>query len=382
MRTAFPKEPAKRGSEQKDITTKETINMKFNEKEQNYIITAPPAPRSRLHLVNGGANRGARLNAPAIRDFNATSERAEIAVTYADVLPGRAAAMVKEAEGLGITATAFEGKVEDLVKTSGDTTSPIVLNVDRASAIAGVLRDPATASHPILAYLLLRLPSNRLWAIRIVLTPAETSLRDDAARFFECIARVSERNTSNAIVGETADPAHRLLEPKIREWFSEHTKKNLEKIAAAVEPASCAFEVTMSGSETLPLFIVAKDAWSDAAALAEAVLADPQFPIRKGTQFVVAEIVGDELRFHAVRRRTDDRVTVSGVEVVTRASLEARQRADAARIESERQAEMRASEDAERTRATTEALARAAVVALASAARETVSRRNPVATTD
>jgi hypothetical protein len=356
--------------------------MSYDPKQQSYVISAPPPPKPTIRVVNGGSHRGAMANAPALADFNKLSERAEIHVVYADVLPGRAAAMVKEAQRLGLTAEAYEGKVEDLVKTTGHGSSPIILNVDRASAIAAALSDPATASHPILGYLLLRLPSNQLWAVRFVLTPEEATLREEVVKFFTTVAGVSERNTSSAVVGDIADPAHRLVEPQIRAWFAEHTKKNLEKIAAGVEPATAAVEVTMNGVDTLPLFIVAGDSWAEPAALAEAVLANPQFPIRRQSQFVVAELVEGALRFHAVRRRSDDKVTVGGVEVVDRASVDARDRLDAQRAEAEQRAVVARAEDAERSRAMAEALAQAAVRALTSASRETVSRRNPVATTD
>ena len=100
--------------------------------------------------------------------------------------------------------------------------------------------------------------------------------------------------------------------------------------------------------------------WSDPGELAERVLASPASPIRRGVRFVVAEVVrGQGIRLHDVWYRTDERVSVGGVEVVDRATLD---RA----VEDARAAEQR----------------RQAALALARAERETLSRRNPVWTTD
>jgi hypothetical protein len=80
-------------------------------------------------------------------------------------------------------------------------------------------------------------------------------------------------------------------------------------------------------------------------------------------QFVLAEVTPEGIRFHEVRRRTDDRVTVGGAEVVDRAAVEARAEAQAQLVRREEER-------------------RVAREALAKATRETLSRRNPVMTTD
>jgi hypothetical protein len=330
---------------------------------QPYVIEPAPAPRQTIAALNGGANRGARGNIRAYADFNRTSTRAVIEPIYVDPLPGRAEALKDEALLQGIVARSIEGRLEDIVLArDASANEPVILNLDRASAIAKVLSDTRASGRTTLGYLLLKLPSGRLWGIRFVLEPHDAEARAAAIAFFVRLAEVSERNRSEAILGEGADPAHTLLEPKIRQWFAEHTTANLAKILAGVEPASNTFEIT-DGDTTRALVIVASETWSDPLELAGRVVANPSVPIRKGTQFVVAEVTRDGIRFHDVRRRTDDRVTVGGAEVADRAAFEAKARAD---DEAKQREEDR----------------RRAEEALARAQRETLSRRNPVLTTD
>lgn len=337
--------------------------------QEPYLVTAPVPPRKRtLNILNGGANRGARGNVGAFSEFNLTSERFALVPVYVDPMPGRAAAMKEEAERHGVAAEAVEARVEDVVlQGANDANTPKVLNLDRASAIANVLKQTEARPCPVLGYLLLKLPTGRLWAIRFVLEPKDTVGRRDAIAFFEQLATASERAGSGAILGEQADPSHVLAEPAIRAWFADHTKKNLAKIAAGVEPVSPPMEITTDGTSTLTLIVARRERWSDPVALAEEVLADPAWPIRRGSQFVVAEVTKEGIRFHPIRRRTDDRVTVATAEIMDRASVEAR--------------------EATEKRVAATALQRAedraaAEVALARLTREVLSRRNPVTTTD
>lgn len=330
-----------------------------------YVIQPVPPPSAKrvLRPINGGANRGARENRPAFTEFNRDSTHAVIEPTYVDTVPGRATAFAEESRGLGLFARALEGRVEDIVLAEAEpSTDPLILNLDRPSAIARVLRTTAHSGRPTLIYLLLKLPSTRLWAVRSVLEANDVEGRLAAVAFFERLAEVTERNTSNAILGEQAAPEHVLLEPQIRKWFAEHTKANLAKLVAGVEPATNTFEVT-SGTDTLPLIISVGSDWADPTVLAESVLVNPAVPIRRGMQFVLAEVTPEGIRFHEVRRRTDDKVTVGGAELVDRAAMVAQWQAE--------------DEAAER-----EAQRKLAADALARAARETLSRRNPVQTTD
>lgn len=335
------------------------------EDSSTYLVGPPPQPKRKVSVLNIGAHRGARLNIPAFTEFNNSSVAAELVPTYADPLPGRAVALQREAAQQGVISTALERRGEDIV-TSADAQSadPVVLNVDRASAIASLLRGTQTARRAVLGYLLLKLPSGKLLGLRFVLEPQNTSAREAAVAFFDELASASERSSSDAIFGEGGDPAHSLQEPLIRRWFSDHTKANLGKLVAALEPVHASFEITPDGAETLPLILSLGTSWSEPTALAEQVLANPTSPIRRGIRFIVAEVVpGEGVRFHTVRRRTDLVMTVDNAEVVDRSAfVVARAR------------EMEAAREAELTRQAREALVRAE--------REMLSRTNPIWTTD
>jgi hypothetical protein len=311
--------------------TKEETTMT---KELSYLITPPAPPKRVVTVLNGGAHRGARQNIAAFAEFNRSSTATAIQPVYTDPLPGRALELKAEAERRGVVAGAIEGKVETIVKAiAGASSDPLVLNIDRASGIASVLRETRGLNRAILGYLLVKLPDGGLRGIRYVLEPGDTAAKEAAIAFFETLAHVSERNTSDAIFGERADPAHTLLEPGIRRWFSEHTKANLSKLIAGLEPVSNVLEATTDGQETLPLFVVVGREWSDPLELAEAVVKNPSLPIRRGARFVIAEVLpGEGIRFHDVRRRTDDRVTVGGAEVIDLTAIrEAARREEVAR---------------------------------------------------
>ena len=208
----------------------------------------------------------------------------------------------------------------------------------------------------ILGYIILRLPRDELLGLAYALGPDDIVGRDAGAVLLHELAAVSERNGSASIFGEGANPAHRLIEPLVRRWFKDHTKENLGKLAAGLEPVATTFQVTTDGRDVLHLLISIQDDWSDPAELAERVVLAPDSPLRRGIRFVVAEVVpGEGVRLHRVRRRTDDKTSVDGMLTYDAAAA----------------AEL-----------TNEELRRRTELALLRAERETLSRRNPIQTTD
>lgn len=385
------------------------------------VVGRPPKPSRALKALVGGAGRGGKRSIPGFRDFNLNSTGTYIVPFYTDVVPGRAAALKALAEEQGLIAEAVEGRIEDaLATTDVDPQSPLILHLDRASAVASVLRNPKSQSRTVLGYMLIVLPSDRMWGLRFVLEPKDTKAREDAVAFFQGLGEMTERGSSRSILGEGADPSHALAEEPIRNWFSTHCVANLAKAVAGVEPVSGTCEVTTNGQDTRPLFIVTRDAWSDARTLAKEVIANPSSPIRRGIEFVVVEVVpGPEggIRFHSLRRRKDGRISVQeGACTLDRATFveRARMRAAAEAAQAKAQAEadaamQRARAEAaealgvpappaqlaellpptvaaiERPEPGSAALARLlelTVTALSRAERETVSRSNPVRTTD
>ncbi|MDQ2642662.1 MAG: hypothetical protein M3020_02515 [Myxococcota bacterium] len=318
-------------------------------------------------MLTAGANRGARENVPAFRSFNERSIAAEIVPIYVDPVPGRAVEQQRYAELQGVRSGAIEGRVEDVVKAIGSASDePVAVHIDRASGVASVLRGTMDARRALLIYLLVRLPSGRLLGVACAFGAGDRAAREGAAVFFQVLADVSERNGSDAILGSGADPAHVRAEPAIRAWFRRHTEQNLAKIAAGLEPATNTCEVTPDGSDIVPLVAAIQAAWSDPVELAERILGNPTAPIRRGSRFMLAEVVpGAGIRLHPSRRRTDGRVTVNGVEIVDRSEFE--------RV---------AREHETRELARREAAERQAELARVRAERETLSLLNPVLTTD
>jgi hypothetical protein len=384
------------------------------------IVGRPPEPKRSLRIPIGGAHRGAERGLAAIQDHNSKSTITVVPVGI-DPMPGRALALQQIAARRGIVAEAIEGRVEDALATKEfEPHAPVVLHLDRASSIAKTLASKAAESRTVLGYLLIVLPSNRMWALRFALEANDLLARKAAVTFFQTLGEMTERGSSNSVLGDGADPSHILAEDSIRDWFAAHGSANLSKAIAGVEPVSSTFEVTSDGKATRPLFIAITDAWSDARTLAKQAMTSPSSsPLKRGTEFAVAEVVPGRdggIRFHSVRRRRDGRISVQGAaDILDRATVEEQERARAAADAAEAKARSEAEDAARRAAAQAEtspahitappsagllpprvatierpdpgsaAMARLlelTVTALSRAERETVSRSNPVRTTD
>ncbi|MCC7537475.1 MAG: hypothetical protein IT379_14725 [Deltaproteobacteria bacterium] len=317
-----------------------------------------------VEIINAGANRGARENVAALAALSRDSERIAPLAVYVDPMPGRARTLAAIAQERGLQSRAVEGTVEDLVERSSiGNRSPLILHLDRPRAIAEVLRAPGVSERPILAYGLIRLPGAKLWGVRIALLPSDRRGRDETLHFFEALSSLAERGGSDRVVGQRAEPAHRVIEPMLRAWMREHAAACLTKLIAGLEPEVDPVEITTDGERTRPLLVWDAPVWSDPAALARAVVANPSTPISRGRDFVIAETCRDEIRFHEVRiRQTDGQVQVRGVESFDAGAL----------------AELRA-EDKEAERERVRVVAEAA---LRLAERLTISRRAPILMTD
>lgn len=314
----------------------------------------PKKARRELAVVNAGANRGALGNLDAFASWNRDSSRLALVPHYIDPVPGRAALMKAEAAKRGVAAEAVEGTIEGAIAAGDVAKQPILLNLDSPRAIAETVLASEHLDSPLLGYLLVKLPSGELWGVRFYLRPGDTEGRRLAVKFFHRLGELTARRGSSAIVGAQGNVAHRAAEARYRAWFAAHTQEQLGKLLAGTEPSGHSIEVTDDGgTTTYALLIEEGAAWSDPRELAERVAADPPAPILRGESWVIAEVVPDGLRFHKVRRRkTDDKVALHGLGVI-----------DNVGVDAERQA-------------------REAAEALRRAASQTVSRRQPVLTTD
>lgn len=330
------------------------------------LLAPPVRAKEMVRAINAGAGRGAMGNLAAIARFNQLSRDREIVPVYVDPAPGKAIGLNREARRHGIRAEFVEARVQDVVTgmDPGDR-APLVLQLDRASDIAKVLRDTEHTKRVTLVYLIMRDPRGRLFGLRAIVRPGDTRARLQLAQFCEELGFVTLARGSSAVVGAEALPEHAAIEPLIRAWFAQHMTQNLAKAAVDIEPDADTVEITTDGEVTQPLILKSSLAWSTPEELAEEVKANFRGAISRGSAFTIAEwVAGEGLRFYQARlRRTDGDFSVQGATVVNPSEF---QRADLARAEA---AEMR------RRQAE-------AVTALARAAQTAFTRTNPVATTD
>jgi len=316
--------------------------------------------RAHVEVLTAGANRGARLMQPAFAEFNRTSIRFTLAPIYADPVPARAASLVLEAERRGIPARGIEARIEEILPSREFKHLPLILSVDNPEAIAIALETAVLAERPVLIYFLIRLPNEELVGFRAVLQRGDEEHQRVGALFFRRLAQVTARSGAAAVLGAEGRPEHLAVEMAYRRWFADHMNANLTKIVAKIRPESDPFEITTDGQTTMSLLMrESPDGWTDPSAIARDVVEQPTDPIIRGRDFAVAEIGPDGIRFHIARMRAlDGKPAVRAAAVVDPDAYEA---ADVARQERAR-------------RETQEALQRAE--------RHSVSRTQPVFTTD
>ncbi len=319
-----------------------------------------PPKRTKVEVLTAGANRGARLMQPAFEAFNRASNRFTLATVYADPVPERASSLVIEAERRGIPARGVEARVEEVLPSREFKHLPLILSVDNPETIAKALETAILAERPILIYFLIRLPNDELLGVRAVLQEGDEERQQLAARFFRRLAQVTARSGAAAVLGAEGRPEHLALEAAYRQWFADHMNANLTKIVAKIRPESDPFEVTTDGQTTMPLLMrESPEGWRDPSVLAREIVEQPTDPITRGHDFTVGEIGPDGIRFHVARMRAlDGKPAIHSAAVVDPKTYEAA--------------------DAERQ----ERVQREAQEALQRAERQTVSRTQPVFTTD
>jgi hypothetical protein len=297
---------------------------------------------------------------PALAEFNRASTRFSLAPVYVDPVPERAAALAREGLQRGLPSRAIEARIEEVLPTLKGDKFPLIVSVDNPTAVATALEAAATGGRPVLIYFLVRMPNDELLGIRAVLREDDVEQQQLGARFFRKLAEVTARSGAAAVVGENGRPEHLALEPAYRAWFAEHMNTNMTKLVAHIEPESDPFEVTLDGKTTMSLMLKESTAgWTDPSELARAIVENPAMPVMRGKDFAVGEIGPDGIRVHVVRvRATDGKAAIDASAAV---SPEAYRAADA-----ERQ----------------EAIRRQLADTVARAERQTVSRTQPVVTTD
>ena len=288
--------------------------------------------RAVVEVLTAGANRGARLMQGSIANFNRTSTRFELAPIYVDPVPERAMTLAREGRSHGLTAVSHEAQIEEVLTSElHNRNTPMVVSIDSPEGIASALT--SAPNRPVLVYLLVRMPSQELVGMRIVIRPHEEEVRQTAIRFFRALSRVTARSGAAAVIGPQGRPEHMALEGAYRAWFGSHMQANMTKLVSGTAPENDSFEVTWNGRDTMPLLVrESPHAFRDPSELAHSVVEHPSQPLLRGKDFSVAEIGREGIRLHVVRlRATDGKPALRGSAVVSPdayrlASAERRQR--------------------------------------------------------
>lgn len=309
--------------------------------------------------LHAGAGRGAEKMFPSIAHFNRTSDRFRILPTVVDPAPGKAQALARRGQEIGLPVQYVEAKLEDEIDTALQERWPVVMQIDRPSSLAVSMKRMVGQASPVMAYLLIRTPYETLFGLRVVIQANEDELKELASRFFEKLSGITVRSGADQIFGDEGQPEHLAAEPLIRDWFGRHVKVNLPKITGGVEPESSSFELTRNGVETMQMFILENpNGWADPFEMATDLVDNHlTAPLVPGKDFMAVELGPDGVRFHTARiRKTDRRLAVRDTVGLDPASIQ-----EAIELERHR-------------RAMEEALRRAE--------RQTLSRRWPIWTTD
>ena len=302
-----------------------------------------------------GSGRGATLMQESTLDVNRASERISAVPTYVDPVPGRARQLAERGVAMGLQTEHREARIEELLSgLDRQQPAPLVMNIDKPGAQADVLELSAGQPQPVLGYILVRMPNGALYGIRYAIGADEDPIKRMLALLFGQLAEVTARSGASSVVGVDGRPEHVAAEPAYRRWFAQHMTANLPKAFAGIEADNNPIEVTPDGTTTWALLIRdSKTGWADPRALAADVAAHPETPIVRGEDFAIGEAGPDGIRVHRVRlRKTDGKIAVRGIAALDPESIEA------------------------------ERLRRMAEEALRRAAYETVTRTNPVYTTD
>jgi hypothetical protein len=295
----------------------------------------------------GGLHRGGEHALDTISAWNRSSPNVVLGVNGYDVNPNRIHHAVAHAAHANLPLVARHGRLQDFMAADGPAAAdrPLIVAVDDARSGAEVSAMCASFLRAMLLYLIIRLPNTQLVGLTAVLRKSDVEEKLALAAFLLAIADNTVRKGHRAVLGDEGLPEHVFLEPHYRQLFRAHLTDNLPRLLWDLEPEAAPIEVTFDGETRLPLLIEdSRAGWRDVETLARDVFGRPSVAIAPGKDLCIGEVGPDGLRLHTARYRVLDRaLSVNATSVIDPAAFE-------------------------------EALRRAE--------RQTISRRNPVSTTD
>ena len=262
--------------------------------------------KSKVQVLVGGGNRGARESLPFLAEIDRGSSATTLEVLFADPVAGRALARRDQAITLGMKAEAVEATVENVVRERNLGRAPIVFHLDRPEAVAAALLDENTVDAAVLAYFLVRLPDRKMWLLRITLAPRDLEARRLVIKLLARLGEYAPRRGSASMLGEGGDVAHAAMEGVLRRSVGEHLAENLPKLIAGTLPNAEPVEMTSDGTTVFPVLIKESPEWVDPLVLVEEIMKAPPMPVLRGQGFIVAELGPDAVRFHECKRRVID----------------------------------------------------------------------------
>jgi len=269
---------------------------------------APATQHRRIDFIGGG--RGMAGNLPALAAFNAASDR-EVAVTIHDIKPGVAACGARAARAMGLAATAREVDARTLPPLAEDAL--LLVQTDDGTTNARVLLQQPQVDK--LGFLVVRDAQDRLFTVIADVPAADEHVAAGAAAFFAALGHNAVEGTSSDVWG---DPTFAARQPLIRNRIAREFTDRIERKAAGLSTRP-GVRMSFDGATSHRVFLFdRRSGFGNPATDAHAILANADVPIWTDEMVVIGEVGRDaEVRLHRVRQRSiDGAVLVEDVPVI------------------------------------------------------------------
>jgi len=321
-------------------------------------LTQKPKQSIKL-IVGGGGGRGAQMMRAPVARYNNGSKRNVLERIIVDSAPAKASLAAEEDLKAGISSTAVEARIEEVlthpqVLEPTDGRQVLMMAMDQPQSVASALTLTEPLQQIVLGYMVIRLPDQKMLGLRYALRPEEMHYKRQLIQLFSHLANSTARAGSSHVIGRHARSEHRHKEPLLRKFFAKHMEQNLNELVAGNAPTNYPIELTSDGEQAWPVIIRDQrgvNQWDDPKALTNSIFENEPIVLERGRDFTVCELTDEGTRLHQVRMRTDGRTTLKSSAAVPNRTI-----------------------SNERLHSVRDAISRAD--------RQTVTRRNPLYSTD
>jgi len=274
------------------------------------IIEAELIPKESITIA--GSGRMANYMLPRLANWKERSQR-----TFdIDLVSPNAVQLVKvtrDATAAGLSVRPVEAKIENVIRPEEDgTRRAYVLGIDDIAAIEKTLLASITSRSRILITIFLNVPGDGLLGFVILLGADDEPRKRELAKLFAALKPVAINEGRSMFTA-----ANKSMESMMRALMVNHVTDTLDKFLADL-PAHADVLVTRDGKNAVRLVIEdSSDGFKMPDALARSVMATVTTPLKPGSDFMIAEIGPDGVRFHSARlRAVDGQITINGAEVL------------------------------------------------------------------